>query len=281
LAGPRNDAKLANGLRKKLPVTVSIVIAWANRPELAVSLARNAALFEELDAEVIVSNCGGDVRQLEKILAEAQNERIRSIDCLSPAFNKCLAINAGVQASRGDVIFLLDADIVLNDGFAIPAGVAERRCFATLARVRDEGASAGSGVLSGVIFSLTFQFKNAPPLTVESGHHYVEGGGRTGPGVALIARADFEAVGGMDSRFSGWGFEDLDLIIRLQHFLGRTRVHANEALHIPHDDNRRNLSPGMSRLDSERRNRTLAFAKYAADDWMGTMATDAQVLMPA
>jgi hypothetical protein len=255
-------------------VSLSILIPWANRPELAVSLRRNAPVFEALDAEVIISNCAGNRDQLQAIVGDAQNPRVRAIDCPSPIFNKCLAINAASRAAQGDVLFLLDADIVLRSDFTIPPGILERRCFSTIWRVRDEGASSDGGVLAAIDYSMTMVFKDGPPLEVQTGRHFIDGGGRSGPGLALVHRADFEAVGGMNSALVGWGWEDLDLLIRLERVLGIPRVHENEAIHLAHGDDRRHLPPGMSRLDSERRNRTVALAKYVAGDWMGTLATD-------
>ncbi len=39
---------------------LSILIPWADRPELAQTLSANAQVFAALEAEVLVANCGGD-----------------------------------------------------------------------------------------------------------------------------------------------------------------------------------------------------------------------------
>ncbi len=54
------------------------------------------------------------------------------------------------------------------------------------------------------------------------------------PGVCLWLRRDvFEAVGGMDERFEGWGREDLDFVLRLQ-LATAFDIYSDRMLHLHH-----------------------------------------------
>jgi GT2 family glycosyltransferase len=260
-------------------MNISVIIPWADRPELLATLQGNARLFEALGAEVIVSNCGGDPLALTALVARIDGSRVRVVDCGGAGFNKCLAINLAAATARSPVLFLMDADVTLDEGFSVPASVAERGCFATLERVI-ERSSAGLALapstqsLKTISFSMTFGFEDAVDVTVETGNRSLADGGRNAPGLILVAAEDFRDVGGMDSRFTHWGWEDIDLIVRLQHVLGRPRVQQGIAYHQTHGDELRNLPRGVTRAESERRNMNLALQKYASGDWMGTLRAD-------
>jgi glycosyltransferase involved in cell wall biosynthesis len=258
---------------------LSILIPWADRPELAQTLSANAQVFAALEAEVLVANCGGDDSALARLAEAIDIPRLRVVECGPGPFNKCRAINIAAEAARGDLLFFLDADVVLDDALELPADLLSGDSFMTLEKVREAAGPPGQGPgdLAGVRFTLTLEFSVAEPITVETGRRHFDDDARSSPGLLLVSAADFRAVGGMDARMAHWGWEDLDLIVRLQHLLGRKRIEHGSAWHLTHGDERRNLPAGLSRAESERKNLNFAIAKYRAGDWLGTLAADTAV----
>ncbi len=65
-------------------------------------------------------------------------------------------------------------------------------------------------------------------------------------------KQDYIAVNGLDENFVGWGFEDSDLIIRLQRFGVKRKYgkYATEVLHLWHpENNRHKLQENRARLE--------------------------------
>lgn len=259
---------------------LSVLIPWADRPELAQTLSANAQVFAALGAEVLVANCGGDGSALARLAEEVDIPRLRVVECGPGPFNKCRAINIAAEAARDDLLFFLDADVVLDDALELPADLLSGNAFMTLEKVRESAGGPvgqGPGDLAGVRFTITLEFGVTEPITVETGRRHFDNDARSSPGLLLVSAADFRAVGGMDARMAHWGWEDLDLIVRLQHLLGRKRIEHGSAWHLTHGDERRNLPAGLSRAESERKNLNFAIAKYRAGDWLGTLAADTAV----
>ena len=115
-----------------------------------------------------------------------------------PHFNRCRARNAGAGAASGGWLCMVDADVLLAPDFtATVEPLLEAVCF-----YRAEQGAAIDLV-----------------------------------GTALISRSAFDAVGGYDEVMEGWGAEDHDLYIRLQHTGQRLAPFPARLLKsIPHGD---------------------------------------------
>jgi len=96
---------------------------------------------------------------------------------------------------------------------------------------------------------------------------------RPAPGMLIARRADLISVGGMNSDLSGWGFEDLDLLIRLRR-RGVRLVPCGDGIHLTHGDDKRNIPPGLTQAQSDLRNRAMSYARLQRDELDGTMARD-------
>ena len=73
-----------------------------------------------------------------------------------------------------------------------------------------------------------------------------------------VPKSAFEAVGGSDTRFLGWGSVDIDMRLRvyLTTLMPWTEVPCNLTTVIPHDDEMRTrFSPYEDKRESYRRNR--------------------------
>ena len=253
---------------------LSIVIPWSNRPELGPTLQQNAGAFECLDAEVLVINCGGDRDTLERLAGDAPLRAPRIIEVPSGQFNKCLALNIGASLARGPRLLFLDTDIVISG--AVLAGLVARtdaRTFATIEWVLDSTAASRATELAHSTQTVELVWTNGRRMSFEFFRSRTADQARGGPGLISVWKEHFLTVEGMDSRLVRWGWEDLDLIIRLQAMTGARRVQIGDAIHLAHDDASRNLS-GTTRQASLQRNMALCYANYERGDFLGTLSRD-------
>ncbi len=114
-----------------------------------------------------------------------------------PVFNHSEARNIGARSSASDALAFVDCDVTLSDEFADAA--------------KALALSVGS-----------FHIGDLAPRGELIGD-------------CIIARRNFEEVGGYDEIIAGWGFEDFDLYLRLE-LRGMTRksIRANLMAVIPH-----------------------------------------------
>jgi hypothetical protein len=276
--------------REKLPLRarpfLSIVIPWKDRPELALSLAHNRPIFRSYNAEVSIANCGGDLDLLHRITA--REEAIINVGSLPGIFNKPYASNVGAYCSHGDRIFFLDADVLLHvDTLPQMLSALEHDSMVTVSRVKE--CSLDEPEIDSMIRSEIFSESKSPKLLIQFEIFWpdgtktvtedvcidVESGDCSGPGLALLWRSDFLAVEGFSSIFSGWGFEDTDLIIRLQKKLGVRHERRGTVHHLKHGDEKR-VSFGKPLTESSGSNVIRGLERYMNGDELGSLSSDVE-----
>jgi len=255
---------------------VSVVVPWCDRPELSETIAKNMAQLEPVSAEFVLVNCGGDLENLIQMLPSIAQATIRIIDILGVEYNKCLAINIASQYCRGSHLLLLDADIILGKGICENINETKKGAFLTLGKVQENNAKKSeiSGNLSHIRYSMTIQFKSGAKAEVETKRLFLSPAGRSGPGIVLVGKKDFEAIGGMDSGCIYWGWEDIDLILRLQFSLRLERKQRGYGIHISHSDLSRNVGEGLSKEQCEALNFAYCLSKYSKGEFAGTLHDD-------
>lgn len=268
---------------------LSIVIPWRDRPEIAVTLERNAPRLTGHDLEVIVVDCGGEPGRLGEILAGRQIPALRWIEMrlaelnkeLNQEFNKALALNLGAHAARAARLLFLDADVILDRSF-LPHGLARLDrggCFVTVGRVVESQPAAPPSPpphLREIAWSIELAGPGRRRVRIETNRLNLRDGSRSGPGLILLEREHFLAVDGMNSDLEGWGWEDLDLVARLQMELGLRRRPTGSVLHLSHGDEVR-ARRGAERAASERSNFSLCLANYNLGHFLGTCTDDVAI----
>jgi glycosyltransferase involved in cell wall biosynthesis len=255
---------------------LSVIIPWRDRPEIATTLRENSAAFSARDLEVVVVNCGGDAAQLRAAAGGARLDRLRFIELEGAGFNKSLALNLGVYAARAPRLFFLDADVTLKGNFLAEAlGLLDSECFVTGERVFESAAAAGDeeSQLEEVAQLVRLVAAGGREACVETNRARLRDGSRSAPGLVMLSRQHFVEVDGMNSDLHGWGWEDLDLLVRLQLALGLRQRQAGAAVHLTHGDEVRYFG-GRTRAESEQTNFSACLENYRLGHFYGTYADD-------
>lgn len=255
---------------------LSVIIPWYNRPEIKVTLRANCRAFGEQDSEVIVVNCGGDGGQLDKACAGLDIGGLRRVEVKGDTFNKSLALNLGAYAARAERLVLLDADVMLHDVFITSALAAlDETCFVTADRLHESRPrqDEGENALEEYTHVVRFIVKGGRRAEAETNRVRFTDGSRSGVGLVVLARRHFIEVGGMNSDLEGWGWEDIDFLLRLQFVSGLEHRRVGAATHLTHDDAKRNLG-GQSQAALEQMNFAVCMTNYRAGNFYGSYPED-------
>jgi glycosyltransferase involved in cell wall biosynthesis len=156
---------------------------------------------------------------------------------LDSPFCKTKAVNAGFRLATGDVIAILDADAYLDAEVLLEAAERIRadrtEWFVPYRRLYRLNAGA-TDLIAGSDPADPLKFADPPPASVyvnESGqsvgHHY-------GAMVQIFPREAFEAVNGMDERFTGWGGEDISFMRSVDTMYARHKTLDSPVFHLFH-----------------------------------------------
>ena len=239
---------------------LSVLIPWYQRNELPLTLAANAPFFRAQAAEVLVLNCGGDSAHLHGLIAASEVAGVRQLDISAPNFNKSRALNIGISHSKADTVLTLDADIVLlDDALADTKASLDDQSFVTIEWVHESQPASSAGnpiavagnfgatLVNTVILELTFP--DGTTIHYQASRRNAFGNLRAGPGILLTKKNDLVSVQGYNSNLETWGWEDDDILVRLQYALRLRRVQTGAALHLTHGDDRRTLHKPGGRSD--------------------------------
>ena len=250
---------------------LAVIVPWHDRFEVRQTLETNREHFAAADAEVVVVGCGGDHGWLARTLLDDREASVPTkLVAFDPhRFNKSLAVNLGVAHTKADTLLLLDADIFLEPQTLpdLRAGVSDES-YATVATVKEtDPAELATGAISELGFLTSILLDDGRAVTFETSSRNMQTGARSGPGLAMTRRKHFLAVGGMNSGLVDWGWEDIDLAVRLELGLGLNRRPAGMVRHFTH-------SSTPNARASESQNMARAIAAYHDGVLTGTYSAD-------
>ncbi|MEA2413844.1 MAG: hypothetical protein QOI58_501 [Thermoanaerobaculia bacterium] len=156
------------------------------------------------------------------------------------------AFNVAARHARGDILVLQDNDVLIPQRYAREAvqRIEEGYSFVDLKRYiyyLDASATAS-------VFVTGAPPKAAPVLIVQN----LDGG-------SIVARRDaYDAIGGFDESYVGWGGEDNDFVDRARFFGGVYRFGYLPMLHLQHPPQPGKLSPTTGAIRRYRLMETVA-----------------------
>jgi hypothetical protein len=247
-------------------------MTWSGRSELAMCLQQNRSVFSLPDRELIVVHTREETRRLTQILSQTKGIRGYAVAVSSP-FSKSRFLNLGVWACRTDTIFLVDADIILPEETISDAhrALGPGR-FVSVDRGKELSPDKHPQVLRGAngfierrqITELVFRNGRIARTEFWQDLH-----GRSISGLIMMRKSDYIGAGGSNSNLEGWGFEDLDLQIRLQVQCKLEKMSVGTATHITHE-----MKSVQVMKQSEAVNIALCFDNYEKGDFLGTYVED-------
>jgi glycosyltransferase involved in cell wall biosynthesis len=217
------------------------------------------ASFSAVDTAILDDIVVVDFGSVERFELRTLSPRVRVIRVEAAVWSLAEAINVGAMSARNEILAKTDADILLA-----PDSVGQFE-----ARVREMVEKAEFGL------SLTPAIDLPPGLGPDEALAKLRAGENVGGslrprwgegGLPIFRRADFEEIGGYDSRLTGWGNEDNDFSERLRragHRVSWTLPGAINIYHVAHPP--KHLMPKVAAL--RRKNQAL-------------MAADKSVLRP-
>ena len=257
-------------------MSISIVIPWCDRPELATTLHRTASLLDKPGLELICVNMGGDFALMRACMPPTL-PRWTCIDAGGAHFNKARCMNVGLALSKSDSVLFLDADVVLLDDVLLRDGP----CDATVYVLGDVSESVNESIapllgnVRRVDHHVTFHLRGARKITIQTNSLDFDRQTRSAPGIMKTARKSLAAVGGLNGHLDGWGWEDLDLLCRLIYKEDCIVVPVSSGVHLSHSNRGRHIV--STKADDEMNNYMTSLLSFMNDEWYGTLDEDSTI----
>jgi glycosyltransferase involved in cell wall biosynthesis len=232
--------------------SISVVVNTHERPRALDAVLR--ALSEQSDAafDVVVADDGSgpETREVVERWRRVFGTRLEHVWQPDEGFRLALARNRGALAARGRYLVFLDGDSVPRSRFVEAMRRSARRSWFVAGRrlelsprLTERLLSANAPIHRRSLAAWLLSARDVSRLsTLTSRDRRVVGGrgvpefephGRAYGFLLGVFRRDFERANGYDSRFVGWGEEDVDLATRLRR-LGLRCGHAGPQATVLH-----------------------------------------------
>lgn len=241
-------------------MTISFIVLTYNRTDALLAVLRSLATqCDATQHEVLIADDGSRPDQVEMLFSQCPAFKcpVRHVWHPDNGFTAAQARNLGARHARGDYLIFLDGDCIPGKTFvAQHTRLAEAGCFVNGGRVllsktltakvlRDKIDLSARPVSFWLQARLQGNCNKLLHLLVWPWRLFRVKQGFQWHSIRScnfgVWRRDFVSVNGFDETFQGWGHEDADLILRLNH-LGRQRKNgfmATEVFHLWHGENQR------------------------------------------
>ena len=232
--------------------SVSLVITTYNWKEALALCLKSVARQRVLPHEVVVADDGSDVDTvlLVREIARSFPVPLRHAWQEDLGFRAARARNLGIAASKGDYVIFVDGDMILHPQFVADHVALVRPGSYLLGGRLNAAQKESERLLAGGAprFSVFMPFaprgaggelrrKHAMRIPTLAA---IKATRRRG-GVAMscnlgVWRLDLQRINGFNNDFEGWGREDTELTMRLQHAGVRRRLlrYSGLAIHLWH-----------------------------------------------
>jgi glycosyltransferase involved in cell wall biosynthesis len=253
---------------------ISIIIPWRDRKTIATTSALNDRFFQ--NNEIVVVNYGGNKEDIYSFFFDGGAGDVKMIHIEDEdEFNKSMALNIGLWQATQDFVLILDEDIRLcSFDWDKALDLIKNGHVVTLGYVVDELGNfpKWGGGLSVLRHHVELEFGDGSSVSVETSALNNNNFSRSCPGILMGKREWFLKVSGYNSDLRGWGWEDIDILVRLGK-QGFARKELGWGWHLWDDD-----IPVLSsdKMASESINRTIALTNYSKGNFKGTYERDVE-----
>ncbi len=245
--------------------SLEVIIPVKDRVEV-MQCVRSLTPISRKIARIIVCDGGSTDAQCVEALHELEQfHNVRVIRFPTPGFNKSRLLNKGIAQATSDFLLISDADILWNQA-ALDALLNQVLSAAnTICYVRDvEESLAQSVALKRDRYTYNVRIDNdVAAIEVVPGFDQ-RLPVRPGCGLICTSRLTLIALGGYKEIFTGWGWEDQDLLIRASVF-GFPISADGKVMHISHSDTARNRHHGNVEPVQTRNQNIVACLKSLAE----------------
>ncbi|MBW4544166.1 MAG: glycosyltransferase family 2 protein [Symplocastrum torsivum CPER-KK1] len=196
-------------------------------------------------ARVIVCDGGStEARCVESLHELERQDNVLVMHLPASGFNKARLINQGIAQATSDCLLISDADILWNEASLNALLNHVLSDTQTICYVQDvEESVAHSVALKRDRYTYNLHLDNDVALVSVVPGSDQAGNYRPGCGLICARRMTLFSLGGYKEIFTGWGWEDQDLLLRAS-VLGIQICATGRVLHLSHEDTARNRHHG-------------------------------------
>jgi len=252
-------------IARKKPVVSAVVLSRNGAALLDAFLRSWQEHLTTVSAEIIVVDHGSTDDSVN-VLREWQERLPLQIIALDHNGSFSASSNLGARQAQGDYLLFVNNDIVwvqdvlprLLECLQDPnVGIAGLKLLKIVGESRDGSQHAHEVQHLGVRFKLNdrgyWPYEASPSLRHREAEHSPQHVPVVTGAVMMCRREDFERVGGFDPDYF-YGFEDVELCLRLAYRLGKSVVCRNDCLALHHHGHTRLSGRQMSIYDRVQRN---------------------------
>ncbi|GEN61483.1 galactosyltransferase-related protein [Acetobacter nitrogenifigens] len=260
----------------------SLIVVAVSRPEYVKTIEKTMAIAARYLFEIIIVHNNNDIFISFKNKIQTEHLNVIGINAGDRKFNKSLFINIAASYASNDFLLFCDSDVYLTDfDFEFVAHNVVKKNFVTLETVSESVVPENFlpyGNLHRIDHGITICLSNGIEAYTTISSSFPQARARGAPGIFSILRTDFTAVGGYNSALEGWGWEDIDFILRSQLTLGLNRLYHGRGIHLTHGDEQRNIL-AKNKFEDQYKNRSTSLNNISNDVFTGTMESDVNTFL--